>query len=412
MLDGIPTKRFTFLKDNVELSRIEDLVGSQLAIVTEVFNPEDDPEESGYVLAKTEASDVVGIPTKRFTFLKENVELSRIEDLVGSQLAITTEVFNPTEDPEEDAYSLARTEVSDVDGIPTKRFTFLKDNVQLSRSEDLVGSQLAIVTEVFNPEEEPEIDEYVLARTEVSDADGIPTKRYTFLKENIKLSESEDKVGSQLARVQEWFNPTEEPEIDEYVIANVQVSDYEGIPTKRYTFLKDDVELSRIEDLVGSQLAIVTEVFNPTDDPEEAEYSLARTEVSDVVGIPTKRFTLLKDDAVLSRNEDFVGSQLAIVTEVFNPTDDPDEPDYVLARTEASDVDGIPTKRFTFLKEDVELFHSEDFEGGLKEIVEEWFKPIDREEKSEYVLIEKTQSDVGGIPTERYTFWKEKGTHR
>ena len=576
-VDGIPTKKFTLLKDNVELSRIEDFVGSQLAIVTEVFNPTDDPEESGYSVARTEISDVEGIPTKRFTFLKDDVELSRSEDLVGSQLAITTEVFNPTEDPEEDAYSLARTEVSDVDGIPTKRFTFLKDNVQLFRSEDLVGSQLAIVTEVFNPEEEPEIDEYVLARTEVSDADGIPTKRYTFLKENIKLSESEDKVGSQLARVQEWFNPTEEPEIDEYVIANVQVSDYEGIPTKRYTFLKDDVELSRIEDfvgsqlaittevfkptedpeeegysvartevsdiggiptkrftflkdnaelsrsedlvgsqlaivtevfnpeedpeeegysvartetsdvdgiptkrftslkddaelsrsedkvgsqlaittevfnptedpeesgysvartevsdvdgiptkrftllkddvelsriedLVGSQLAIVTEVFNPTDDPEEAEYSLARTEVSDVDGIPTKRFTLLKDDAVLSRNEDFVGSQLAIVTEVFNPTDDPDEPDYVLARTEASDVDGIPTKRFTFLKENVELFHSEDFEGGLKEIVEEWFKPIDREEKSEYVLIEKTQSDVGGIPTERYTFWKEKG---
>jgi hypothetical protein len=63
---------------------------------------------------------VDGIPTKRFTFLKDNVELSRSGDKVGSQLAITTEVFKPAADPVESGYSVARTEVSDVDGIPTK----------------------------------------------------------------------------------------------------------------------------------------------------------------------------------------------------------------------------------------------------------------------------------------------------
>ena len=411
-VDGIPTKRYTFLKENVELSRSEDKVGSQLAIVTEVFNPTEDPEEEDYSVARTEISDVEGIPTKRFTFLKDDVELSRSEDLVGSQLAIVTEVFNPEEDPEEEDYSLARTEVSDVDGIPTKRFTFLKDGVELSRSEDLVGSQLAIVTEVFNPEEDPEEEEYSLARTEVSDVDGIPTKRYTFLKDNVELSRIEDFAGSQLAITTEVFNPEEDPEEEDYSLARTEVSDVDGIPTKRFTFLKDDAELSRSEDLVGSQLAIVTEVFNPTEDPEEEDYSVARTETSDVDGIPTKRFTFLKDGVELSRSEDKVGSQLAITTEVFKPEEDPEEEGYSVARTEVSDVDGIPTKRFTFLKDDVELFHSEDLEGGLNEIVEEWFNPNpenERDAKDDYVLIEKTESDVGGIPTERYTFWKEKG---
>ena len=407
--NGIKTVEFRFLKDNVELSRSEDKVGSQLAIVTEVFNPTGEPNEPEYVLARTEVSDVDGIPTKRSTFLKENVELSRSEDLVGSQLAITTEVFKPASDPTESGYSVARTEISDVDGIPTKRYTFLKDNVELSRSEDKVGSQLAIVTEVFNLTTDPTESGYSVARTEVSDVDGIPTKRFTFLKDNVELSRSEDRVGSQLAIVTEVFKPASDPTENGYSLARTEVSDVDGIPTKRYTFLKDDVELSRSEDKVGSQLAIVTEVFNPITDPTEQGYSVARTEVSDADGIPTKRFTFLKDDAELSRSEDFVGSQLAIVTEVFKPLNEPTEQNYVLARTEASDVDGIPTKRYTFLKEDVELFHSEDLAGGLNEIVEEWFKPLNRDEKSEYVLIEKTKSDVDGIPTDQYTFWKEKG---
>jgi hypothetical protein len=408
---GIPTERYTFLKDNVELSRSNDLVSSQKAIVTEVFKPTADPTEEGYVIARTEVSDVEGIPTKRFTFLKEDVELSRSEDKVGSQLAITTEVFKPTDDPTEEGYSVARTEVSDVDGIPTKRFTFLKDNVELSRSGDKVGSQLAIITEVFKPTADPTEEGYSVARTEVSNVEGIPTKRFTFLKNNVKLSASEDEIGSQNAITEEWFKPESGRKTKaNYSLARKEESDVGGIPTERYTFLKDNVELSRSEDKVGSQLAITTEVFKPTADPTETGYSVARTEVSDVDGIPTKRFTFLKNDVELSRSEDKVGSQLAITIEVFKPAADPTEEGYSVARTEVSDVEGIPTKRFTFLKKDVELSHTEDFEGGLNEIVEEWFKPeAGREDKSNYVLIEKTESDLDGIPTERYTFWKEKG---
>ena len=463
--EGIETVEYRFLKNNVELSRSEDLVGSQLAITTEVFNPTSDPTESGYSLAREEVSDVEGIPTKRYTFLKDNVELIRSNDYVGSQKAITREFFNPTSDPTESGYSLAsqqqsdfegiktiryvflkedvklsasedkvgsqnaiteqwfkpgasrdtkasysvaRTEVSDVEGIPTERYTFLKDNVELSRSEDKVGSQLAIVTEVFKPDADPTESGYSVARTEVSDVDGIPTKRFTFLKDNVKLSESEDKVGSQLATTQEWFNPTDDPTITDYIVANTQVSDVEGIPTKRFTFLKEDVELSRSEDKVGSQLAITTEVFKPTDDPTETGYSLARTEVSDVEGIPTKRFTFLKDNVELSRSSDLVGSQKAITVEIFKPDSDPTEAGYSVARTEVSDVDGIPTKRFTFLKNDVKLSASEDEIGSQNAITEQWFKPSAlRDTKASYSLARKEESDVDGIPTERYTFLKD-----
>ena len=422
-VDGIPTELYTFLKDNVELSRSEDLVGSQKAIVTEIFNPTSDPTEAGYSVARTEVSDVEGIPTKRYTFLKNDVQLSASEDEIGSQNAITEQWFKPLEssdDPvvvgrdQKTGYSLARTEVSDVDGIPTERYTFLKDDVELSRSSDLVGSQKAIVTEVFKPSADPTETGYSVARTEVSDVDGIPTKRFTFLKDDVELSRSEDKVGSQLAITTEVFKPSADPTEIGYSVARTEVSDVEGIPTKRFTFLKDNVILSESEDKVGSQLAIVKEVFNGTPDTPSG-YSIASEQESNVDGIPTKRFTFLKDGVELSRSEDKVGSQLSITTQVFNPTSDPTESGYSVARTEVSDVEGIPTKRFTFLKDNVVLSVSEDKVGSQKAVVNEVFNPtseaitgIDTSGTAltGYSESNRTESDYEGIKTIRVQFLK------
>ena len=308
---------------------------------------------------------------------------------------------------------LASYSVDDTDSFRQVQEVYVEAGI-LSETLDNVGSQKAKVIETIGTDPSTPSG-YVLASKQESDFEGFQTNRFTFLKPDVNLSKSIDKVGSQNAIIEEWFNP--DPENDrnvktDYSLAREEISDISGIKTNRYTFLKDNVELSRSEDKVGSQLAITTEVFNPDEEPAEEDYSVARTEISDVEGIPTKRFTFLKDGVELSRSEDFVGSQLAITTEVFKPTEDPTEEGYSVARTEVSDVDGIPTERFTFLKDDVELFHSEDLEGGLNEIVEEWFNPDpanNRDEKEDYVLIEKTESDVGGIPTERYTFWKEKG---
>ena len=261
-MEGIPTKRFTFLKDDVELSRSEDKVGSQLAIVTEVFKPAADPTETGYSVARIEVSDVDGIPTKRFTFLKDDAELVRSEDLVGSQLAITTQVFNPTSDPIETGYSLARTEVSDVDGIPTKRFTFLKDDAELSRSEDKVGSQLAITTQVFNPTDDPAEEGYSVARTEVLDLDGIPTKRFTLLKDDAVLSRSiqTKNRGKLILEVVEVFNGTPAADTTDAVQIGNEVSDVDGIPTRRFTFAKGDGQISIDRKPAPAQLAGCTYV--------------------------------------------------------------------------------------------------------------------------------------------------------
>jgi hypothetical protein len=270
--------------------------------------------KTGYSLARKQVSDVEGIPTEEYTFLKNNVVLSVSQDRVGSQLAVTNEVFNPSADSITGVdidnvalvgYSEANRQKSDFEGIPTIKYSFLKNDVQLSKSEDNVGSQLAEIEEWFNPSLVAGGDPvtvnrkikagYSLAKEEKSDVGGIPTARYTFLKNNVQLSESEDKVGSQNAITEEWFKPvtgTGTPANNRnvktnYSLAKEEASDVEGIPTERYTFLKNDVNLSTSSDKVGSQLAIVEEWFKPvtgTGTPAnnrnvKANYSLAKEEV-------------------------------------------------------------------------------------------------------------------------------------
>ena len=399
-VDGIPTTRYTFLVPSV-LSQSEDYVGSQLAIIVEAFN-ETPSTPAGYVLAKSDESDIEGIPTKRYTFLKDDVQLSESTDLVGSQLALVEEWFNPTSRDTKASYSLAKSDQSDVEGIPTVRYTFLKPSV-LSRSEDKVGSQKAITIEAFN--EIPSTPSgYDLANTQESDLEGIPTKRYTFLKPSV-LSRSEDKVGSQLAITIEAFNEVPATPTD-YVIANEQESDVEGIPTKRYTFLKPSV-LSQTEDKVGSQLAIVIEAFSETPSTPSG-YELASKQESDYEGIKTSRYTFLKP-SVLSRTKDKVGSQLAIIVEAFGET--PATPSgYSLANTQVSNVEGIATNRYTFLEPSI-LRVQTALVGGQQTVsvsafsLDETAVAAAVEEVTEnHLLISSSIDDVDGIPTSTFTY--------
>lgn len=411
-VDGISTKRFTFLKNNVQLSQSEDKVGSQLSISQQWFNPSEDKTVSGYSLASQNTSDFEGIKTIEYRFLKEDVQLSQSEDEVGSQNSITEEWFEPSASRKTKTnYSLARKEESNIEGIPTERYTFLKNNVVLSVSEDRVGSQLAITNEVFKPSNDAfsgknvsgvALSGYSEASREKSNFEGIPTLRYRFLKNNVVLSETEDKVGSQLSLVKEVFNGTPSTPSG-YSIANEQVSDVDGIPTRRFTFLKNNVVLSESEDQVGSQLAIVQEVFNGTPATPN-DYLLANTQESDVSGIPTKRFTFLKP-SILSQSEDKVGSQLAITIETFNET--PVTPtDYALANTQESNIEGIPTKRYSFLKSNVELSRTEDKVGSQLSITIEQFDGTPSTPDG-YVIASVQSSDLGGIPTKRHIFLKD-----
>ena len=395
---GFETCSRTFYKDDSELSRSNDYVGSQLAESIEVFSPTSVPSPSNgsAVLGSKSTSNVDGIPTTRYTFLVPSV-LSESSDRVGSQLAITVEAFNEVP-PTPAGYILANTQASDVEGIVTNRYTFLKPSI-LSQSEDKVGSQLAITIEAF--EETPATPaDYVIANTRVSDVEGIPTTRYTFLKPSI-LSKSSDKIGSQLAITIEAFKEIPATPAG-YVLANEQVSDFGGIKTNRYTFLKPSI-LSEASDKVGSQVSIVIEAFNLTPSTP-VNYVLANTRISDVAGIPTKRYTFLKGDVELSRSEDKVGSQLAIVIEQFDGI--PATPaGYSVANTQESEVEGIPTKRYTFLKPSV-LSRTDVDDGSRMAIIIEAFEEVPSAIAG-YALTNTQVSDVEGIPTNRYTFLKE-----
>ena len=438
------------------LSETIDKVGSQQSTIIESIKIEP-TAPTGYVLANQQKSEFEGLQTNRFTFLKPDVELSNSEDNIGSENRITEQWFKPSlvagTDPVtvdrriKTGYSLARKQVSDVEGIPTEEYTFLKDNVVLSVSQDRVGSQLAVTNEVFKPSTDSitgvDISNVALvgyseANRQKSDFEGIPTIKYSFLKNDVQLSKSEDNVGSQLAEIEEWFNPSLVAGGDPvtvnrkiktgYSLAKEEESDVGGIPTARYTFLKDNVQLSESQDKVGSQNATVEEWFKPVTDsvtPEDnrnvkSGYSLAKEEVSDVEGIPTERYTFLKDDVLLSESEDNIGSQNKITEEWFKPVTDSGTPannrnfkaNYSLGSERASDIDGIPTVKYTFLVDDVQLSSSEDRVGSQNAIVEDWFKPVtdsatvteNRNVKSGYELAKEEVSDVDGIPTARYTF--------
>ena len=331
------------------------------------------------------------------------------------EIGVTTIQHQVNQETEITLY-LAQVEIEDTDAYRRVTEVWLEAGT-LSETLDNVGSQNAKVIETIGADPATPTG-YSLASKQESDFEGFQTNRFTFLKNNVILSESKDKVGSQLAIVQEVFNGTPVTPSG-YSIANEQVSDFEGIPTRRYTFLKNNAELSRSEDLVGSQLAITTEVFNPTSDPIETGYSVARKEVSDVDGIPTKRFTFLKDNVVLSVSEDKVGSQKAVVDEVFNPTSEAitgiDTSGTALVgyseanRTE-SDYEGIKTIRVQFLKPSI-LSLQQDFNNGLKRVSVQAFGMTSADLSAElaaitnsHELMSQTESDFEGIKTSTFQY--------
>jgi hypothetical protein len=162
---------------------------------------------TGETLASSRIEDSKAFAELTETYIESGV-LSRTTDLVGSQNAITVEVFNPSEIPS-----------------PVSNFFYIQpDGTSLYLQPDDVSLYLQIEGEIS----------HLLANVQESNVDGIPTKRYTFLKPSI-LSQSEDKVGSQLAITIEAFGEVPATPAG-YSLARTDVSDFEGIKTNRYTF--------------------------------------------------------------------------------------------------------------------------------------------------------------------------------
>ena len=330
------------------LSETLDNVGSQKAKVIEAIGI-DPVTPSGYLLASKQESDFEGFQTNRFTFLKPSV-LSKSEDKVGSQLAITIEAFSEVP-ATPSGYKVANVQASDFEGIKTNRYTFLKPNI-LSEVEDKVGSQKSITIEAFG--EVPVTPSgYQLADERVSEVEGIPTKRFTFLKPSI-LNESQDNVGSQKSITIEAFDQVPVTPAG-YQLANKSISNFQGIKTNRYVFLKSSI-LSKSEDRVGSQKSITIEAFGETPATPAGGYVLASNTASDFEGIKTNRFTFLKPSVlsrVIQRNNN--GRLIIETVEAFNQVPTAETSGAVQIGTEESNVDGIKTKRFTFAKGDGQI---------------------------------------------------------
>jgi len=252
-------------------------------------------------------------------------------------------------------YTVVNESKNNTQGFETCSRTFYKDDSELSRSNDYVGSQLSESIEVFSPTAAPTPTDVtaVLGNKSTSNVDGIPTTRYTFLVPSV-LSESSDRVGSQLAITVEAFNETPATPTG-YAIASEQTSNVEGIPTTRYTFLKPSV-LSRSEDKVGSQLAITVEAFNEVP-PTPVGYVIASEQTSDVEGIPTTRYTFLKP-GILSLSENFTDSSGTETGTAFDMTDAEIQAaiglagyGYILTESNISDYNGIQTTSFSYKKE-------------------------------------------------------------
>ena len=336
--EGIPTIRYTFLKPSVlSFSTTHEL--SQKQVVVEAFKKvpyltnqldangdpiynrpavptfdvaalpykDDENDFSFYVVAKEEDSNFDGIPTKRYTFMKPSILSFSIND-ESSQKAVVVETFDavpyltnetgassnpvysappvPTLDAaapayktwEEDIYpyAIAKKDESNFEGIPTVRYTFLKPSI-LSFSVNRESSQKEVIVEAFNtipyltngedgnggtdysepvptidalaPEyvdSEDDITPYVIARKDKSNFEGINTLRYTFVKPGI-ISTKEDngpqglpntKTRQYVSLITEPVNPEGESGIYEGILLSKSVDNSRGYPMYTYTYLE------------------------------------------------------------------------------------------------------------------------------------------------------------------------------
>ena len=411
----------TYLQEGT-VSKTQDNVGSQLAQVITTFGS-DPADIAGYSIASKEESNFSGYQTNTFRFLKNNVELSRSNDNVGSQEAIVRTFFNPTSDPTESGYSLAKKDQSDFEGIETVQYTFLRRDSLMSSSEDNVGSQKAIVEQWFDPTDQY-IDAYVVEGSDpviYDDDTGISGTYYlldTQASGKVRYSRSTPSTYEFII----FWNASESRwrwEIFQTLVAvstvssthpptdpsswTIQASGFSLKHITRENVSPMPIQSSELANFDGSIL------FDADIRKTKSGYSVAKEDNSNLGGIPTERYTFLKDNVTLSTTEDKVGSQLAIVKEVFNGT--PSTPtDYSIAKEDVSSVDGIPTKRFTFLKPSI-LSVSQDFTLDVNQITVQAFSRTEAQVKtalsevtSDHKLIRQSEQNHDGITTTSYVF--------
>ncbi len=111
--------------------------------------------------------------------------LSRTEDLVGSQKSIVIESIGPNPSTPS-GYSLASKQESEYEGLQTNRFTFLEPSI-LSLTQTFVGGSSKVEVQAFDmltSEVSSALSEvtssHVLISESESDYDGIPTRQFSY----------------------------------------------------------------------------------------------------------------------------------------------------------------------------------------------------------------------------------------
>ena len=170
-------------------------------------------------------------------------ELSRSDNFEDGKESVTiTQIGGCASAPA--GYTVVSEKKDNTQGFETCTRTFYKDDSELSRSNDYVGSQLAEMIEVFNPTIEPTPTNVtaVLGSKSQSNVDGIPTTRYTFLVPAI-LRLSQELVGG-ATRVQVSAFDKTEPQVDaalsevteNHILISQREEDYEGIKTSEFVY--------------------------------------------------------------------------------------------------------------------------------------------------------------------------------
>lgn len=306
---------------------------------------------SSFVEVSSDTTEIGENNLKKITKVYRAVSGTEGSGVVG------TTPLNPTAEPS-DGIILATSSIEDNTAFAELTEVYLESGT-LSETTDEVGPQKpkTIQTVGIDPEAP---SGYVLAKKEESNFEGFKTNIFTFVKGNVVLSVTEDRVASQLSIINEVFNPTDEEFLGQDVKGNALVgyeeasrdkSDFAGKPTLRYRFVKKDVMLSQIEDKVGSQNAITEEWFHPsTFRYVKGGYRLGKKEESEVEGIPTQRFTFLRPCILSKSVEKQNNGKLTIETiESFFRTPSSSIGGTLIGEEE-SNVDGIKSKRFTFVK--------------------------------------------------------------
>jgi hypothetical protein len=201
------------------LSETEDKVGSQLSIVKETF-ASTPSTPSGYSIANEQESNVDGISTKRFTFLKPSI-LNLDTPLIGGQQRVKVLAFSLTSSEVDtllsevtEDHKLIDSSVSNYQGIKTSQYTFEVDDFETT-SQESNGLKVLIRTELSTTnftDGDIGIDRYktlTLSGEEIDNGNTIK-KRTSLFSEHGLLNESRGNASNGIRNVSKTFLGTEE----------------------------------------------------------------------------------------------------------------------------------------------------------------------------------------------------------